>query len=74
MKVNKVDRQRQRVRAPASALYVIAGLAAVLLAAVMLHLGQGGVGLEAAAVTSIPVGWLMLSPLARLARRRGGRA
>jgi hypothetical protein len=63
MSVNGVD--RSRAQAPALALYVMAGFAAVLVAAVTLQFG--GIG-----ITLIPCGWLILSPLARLARRRGG--
>lgn len=70
MNGNEVD--RSRMRAPALGLYVMAGLAAVLIAALMLQFGAGPTGFKTAGVTSIPVGWLVLSPLARLARRRGG--
>jgi hypothetical protein len=60
----------RRRRIPATAIYVIVGLVAVLVAALMIPLGRTSAGYQAAAATSIPAVWVLVSPLAQLARRR----
>lgn len=60
-----------RSRPPTLALYVIAGALAIGLAALAIPLGNVGFE-QSVTIPLIPVAWLLLSPLARLARRRGG--